>query len=80
MAVTQTVAGNKGLATVALVDSDGYYYLQMGNWRWYTGSGDPNLVITAPLGSLYTRVDTGAVKLYINTDASTTWTVVGAQS
>ncbi len=77
MAVTQTVANRQGMAKVAVADSDGYYYLAISGWRWYTGSGSPNSIITAPLGSLYTRVDAAAVKLYQNTDAGTTWACIG---
>ncbi len=80
MSVVQTVSDRGGLAQVAIADSDGYYYLQFGAVRLYTGSGDPNAIITAPKGSLYNRVDAGNVTIYNNTDAGTTWATLGSQS
>lgn len=39
------------------------------------GAGDPNTVVTAPIGSLFTRTDpAGATsRLYVNTNAGTAW-------
>ena len=42
------------------------------------GTGDPNGVVSANLGSLYCRDDDG--DLYANTDGATTWVVVGTQT
>jgi len=78
MAVTQTTANKAGISNISQADSDGYYYLPFGDARLYVGTGTPNAIITAPAGSLY--IERGAGKLYINTDASTTWAVAGAQS
>jgi len=78
MAVTQTVADTKGISAVSLLDGDGYSYEQFASWRWYTGTGSPNAIITAPKGSLYTEIGSGV--LYINTSGTTTWVVVGTQT
>ena len=42
--------------------------------RVYAGTGDPNGVVTAPLGSLWLRTDVGG--FFRNTDAGTTWVAV----
>lgn len=41
----------------------------------YWGTGDPSAALTAPKGSLYVRTDatTTTTRLWINTDAGTTW-------
>jgi len=43
--------------------------------RMMAGAGDPNGAVTAPIGSLFLRTDPAgaASRLYINTDAGTTW-------
>lgn len=46
-------------------------------WKILFGAGAPTSLDDAPLGSLY--VDLTNYKLYIHT-ATSTWTVVGAQS
>ena len=80
MAITQTAADYTGFGNVTTKDADGYYYTTLGSIRLYCGSGSPHTIITAPIGSLYIRNDAGAVNLYINTNASTTWAAVGGQS
>ncbi len=44
----------------------------------YTGSGTPHNVLTAPKGSLFIRIDSGAsttaTRLYVNMTGSSTWT------
>lgn len=42
--------------------------------RIYSGTGDPNGVTTAPLGSLWLRTDSAG--FYRNTDGGTTWVAV----
>lgn len=42
--------------------------------RMYAGTGDPNGVLTAPLGSIWQRSDSAG--FYRNTDGSTAWTAV----
>lgn len=46
--------------------------------RIMTGAGSPNGVVTAPIGSLWLRTDAGGAteRIYVNTDAGTTWTNV----
>ncbi len=78
MAVVQVVADRSGISLVAVADDDGYYYFQFGAWRLYTGTGTPEAIITAPLGSLY--VEKGSGVLYINDDGATSWPKVGTQS
>ena len=74
MAVTQAVADRKPIASIAVADSDGYYYYTIGSIRIYVGSGTPNAIVTAPKGSQYYEYGTGAI--YINSDAGTTWASV----
>lgn len=80
MAVVQTAANKAGMSNIATPDATAstYYGLKWGSIILYQGTGSPNAVITAPIGSLY--VELGAGKLYINTDSGTTWAVVGSQS
>jgi hypothetical protein len=80
MAVTQTTADKGGISPIATADATAstYYGIKWGSIILYQGTGSPNAVITAPIGSMY--VELGAGKLYINTDAGTTWGVVGGQS
>lgn len=78
MAVTQATNDKKGISAVTQADADGYFYQEWGSIRFYKGSGSPNAVITAPKGSMY--VDVNATNLYMNTDASTTWELVSAQT
>lgn len=44
----------------------------------YAGTGSPSGALTAPKGSIYIRTDgsSGATRIYVNTDSSTTWTAV----
>lgn len=79
MAVTQATDDKKGFNGFSHEDSDGYNYADLpGGLRIYTGTGSPNGVITAPIGSLYINRTDG--KVYYNSDAETTWALVGAQS
>jgi hypothetical protein len=39
----------------------------------YSGSGDPNGVVTAPVGSLYVDVDTGIVWPKVSGSGNTGW-------
>ena len=77
MAVTQTVADRSGWGTTTMEDSDGYFYIEIsGHRRWYNGSGSPNGIITAPLGSIYNdRAASGL--MWRNSDGSTTWQEIG---
>lgn len=71
MAVTQTDANKNGYTYIAQEDTGGYFYTMLGGIRIYVGSGTINAVITAPIGSIYIEIGTGA--LWVNTDAGTTW-------
>ncbi len=42
--------------------------------RIYAGTGAPNGVVTAPIGSLWLRSDAG--NLYINTNGGTAWSTI----
>lgn len=46
--------------------------------RIMTGAGSPNGVVTAPIGSMWLRTDAGGAteRIYVNTNAGTTWTNV----
>lgn len=68
---TATTAG--GATAAALTMGTGLFGI-------YFGSGAPT--ITAPKGSIYLRSDGVSTtnRLYINTDASTTWTAVTTQA
>jgi hypothetical protein len=55
-------------------DSDGYWFTRIGPIREYFGTGSPNGVVTAPIGSRCT--DPTNAKLYFNTDGSTTWSAI----
>jgi hypothetical protein len=50
----------------------------IGGIQILTGSGTPNNVVTAPKGSLFIRLDTGAsttaTRMYQNINGSSTWT------
>ena len=75
---TQTTANKSNDMLVARADTNGVYYFVIGGIRLYVGTGTPNGEITAPKGSVF--IEIGGPKLYQNTDASTTWQAVGAQS
>jgi len=78
MAVTQSRDSGdyKGISNVVQDDSDGYAYFQIGGLRIYIGAGSPDGIITAPKGSIFIRRD--SANLYMNTDASTTWSKVSS--
>ena len=40
------------------------------------GAGDPNGVVTSPIGSIYQQTDTAA--LWQNSDGATAWVAVGS--
>lgn len=46
--------------------------------RVMCGNGSPNAVITAPIGSIYSRTDASSAttRVYVNTDGATAWTNV----
>lgn len=49
--------------------------------RWYGGTGDPNGVLAAPAGSLYSSSDGGAMgvgTLFVNDDGLTSWVLASA--
>jgi hypothetical protein len=48
----------------------------VGSINIYSGTGAPTL--TAPKGSIYSRIDgsSTSTRLYVNTDGATTWTNV----
>lgn len=79
MAFVQTLAHREAPVPVCIMDSGGYYYFPLGGGlRFYVGAGSANGVITAPIGSL--AIDVTNHNLEMNTDSSTTWELVGAQS
>jgi len=78
MAVSQTTANKAGISNISQADSDGYYYTPFADVRIYVGTGSPHTIITAPIGSLF--IERGSGVLYINTNAGTTWAVVGTQT
>lgn len=79
MAVTQALADKKGFNGFSHEDDDDYFYVDLpGGLRMFTGTGSPNGVIEAPIGSLYINRTDG--KFYYNSDASTTWALIGAQT
>ena len=75
---TQTEANKTGVTPILGTDSDGVVYNTIGGVRLIVGTGTPNAAVTAPKGSL--MIEVGGPKLYMNTDAGTTWEVVGGQS
>ena len=75
MAVTQTDACKTAPSNVCQKDDDGYYYFEIwGGRRLYVGSGTPNAVVTAPLGSVYIETVAAGGTWYVNTDGATAWT------
>jgi hypothetical protein len=73
MATAQTSADKKSAGLITQEDAGGFVYTMIGNIQMYTGTGAPNH--TASKGSLY--IDTASGKPYINTDAGTTWALIG---
>lgn len=69
------VVANAGISITDLTSANSGLTLPAGI-QVLSGTGDPNGIVTAPIGSLYLRVDpAGATsRAYINTDAGTTWT------
>lgn len=78
MAITQTAANKSGIAQSQYTDSDGIVWTPFGGVSLGVGTGTPNGVATAPIGSLF--VELGSHELWMNTDAGTTWEIVGTQS
>lgn len=78
MAITQTAANKSGIAQSQYTDSSGYVWTKLGGIYIGVGTGSPNGLATAPEGSLY--VEVGDHELWMNTDAGTTWEIVGTQS
>ena len=74
MAVTQAVTDRGGISNVCVKDDDGYWYRQMGPIRLYFGTGSPNAIITAPIGSEY--IDSTSGVIYRNSTGTTTWQTV----
>ena len=76
MAITQAKqdkAADTVVATLTSVSED-VYMKQQGSIKIGLGTGDPNGLLTAPIGSKWTDVTTGI--LWINSDASTAWVAV----
>lgn len=52
----------------------GYWLVNDGPAQQWMGFGDPDGVVTAPIGSTFQRLDGGAsTALYVNEDGTTTW-------
>ncbi len=75
---TQIELNKAGFSPVLAEDATGLAYSTLGGIRIYVGTGTPHATVTAPKGSLF--IELGGPDLYMNTDASTTWELVGAQS
>ena len=75
---TQTEGNKEGIALIQATDATGLVYSTIGDIRIYVGTGTPNATVTAPKGSLF--IELSGPDLYQNTDASTTWELVGAQT
>jgi len=75
---TQTEANKAGVSPILGTDSDGIVYNTLGGIRIIVGTGTPNATVTAPKGSLF--IELSGPDLYMNTDASTTWELVGGQT
>lgn len=79
MAVVQTKDDKIAPGMSAVKDSDGYWYIPwVGGTRWYTGSGSPDGIITAPQGSIYIdKTAATTVEMWINIDSVTDWDEIG---
>ena len=75
---TQTEGNKKGFSPVLAEDASGLAYNTIGDVRIYVGTGTPHATVTAPKGSLF--IELGGPDLYMNTNAATTWELVGGQS
>jgi len=75
---TQATADKAGINTIQRKDTDDLVYTDLGSVQLYVGTGTPHGTVTAPKGSLF--VELGGPDLYMNTDASTTWELVGGQT
>jgi len=75
---TQTEANKAGVTPILKEDATGLAYSELGGIRIYVGTGTPHATVTAPKGSVFYEL--AGPDLYMNTDASTTWEKVGAQS
>lgn len=47
--------------------------------RWYSGTGNPNTVVTAPIGSLWCQTDSAGL-VFVNTNGTTGWSQLGPTS
>lgn len=78
-APTQAAQDRKAPSLYAEETTEGvemfHYY---GGLKIGSGVGSPNGEVTAPKGSLF--IDRDAPNLYMNTDSSTTWELVGGQT
>ena len=77
-APTQTAAQKAGISLNNVETSEGVFFQRWGALYLGQGAGSPNGEVTAPAGSMF--VDITNTNLYMNTDSSTTWELVGAQS
>jgi len=77
-APTQTDANKAAMAINSVVTSEGVYMTPLAGVLIGSGTGTPNGEVTAPIGSLF--IELGSHELWMNTDASTTWEIVGTQS
>ena len=76
MSVTQTTADKKGISPICQKDALGYYYVPFGPVRLYFGTGDPDGIITAPIGSMY--IDVTSARVSFADDAAGSWLKVTA--
>ena len=74
----QTAADKAGMARMQEATAEGCYLAQFGSIKIGMGTGTPNGQVTAPEGSLF--IELGSHELWMNTDAGTTWEIVGTQS
>jgi len=75
---TQTEGNKEGFAMIQATDATGLVYSTIGDIRIYVGTGTPHATVTAPKGSLF--IELSGPDLYMNTNAITTWELVGGQS
>ncbi len=74
MAITQTKTNKAGDSPVSTETTEGVFMQLEGAIKKGQGTGDPNGLITAPIGSRWTDVTTGTI--WRNTDASTAWDAI----
>jgi hypothetical protein len=81
--VRPVLIGNAAAGTTVTLNSPADVGITLQNAiRIITGAGDPTGLVAAPIGSLWLRTDAASAitRLYINTDAGTTWVHIPASA